>query len=235
MIHLDRETNQVMVEMDVSFIFFLKFKFYLFSVTKKRDAKDSGNDARETNHSDTGALTNEFTSFPEICEKTRQVLKTKGYRNLFPIQRECFYPMYERHDLIARDLTGSGKTFAFGLPMIEYLRKNKHLKTGKLQAICLAPTRELALQITSELSKLKHSVEEFRIVTVYGGVSVINQANALKSGADIFVGTTGRVLDHIERGNIDFHDVKSVILDEADVMLKLGFKEDVEKILEKCK
>ena len=72
-------------------------------------------------------------------------------------------------------------------------------------------------------------------MTVYGGVSVINQANALKSGADIFVGTTGRVLDHIERGNIDFQDVKTIILDEADVMLKLGFKDDVEKILEKCK
>jgi superfamily II DNA/RNA helicase len=95
----------------------------------------------------------------------------------------------------------------------------------------LAPTRELALQITNELSKLKHYPEEFRIVTVYGGVSVINQANALKSGADLFVGTTGRVLDHMERGNIDFSDVKTVILDEADVMLKLGFKEDVEKIL----
>lgn len=120
---------------------------------------------------------------------------------------------------------------AFGVPLIEYLRKNNFLKTGKLQAIMLAPTRELALQITSELSKLKHSPEEFRIVTVYGGVSVINQANALKSGADLFVGTTGRVLDHMERGNIDFSDVKTVILDEADVMLKLGFKEDVEKIL----
>lgn len=138
-------------------------------------------------------------------------------------------------DLIGRDLTGSGKTFAFGLPLVEFLRANKHLKTGKLQAIMLAPTRELALQITNELQKLKHSVEEFRIVTVYGGVSVINQTNALKSGCDIFVGTTGRVLDHIERGNIDFSEVKSIILDEADVMLKMGFKEDVEKILEKCK
>ena len=99
----------------------------------------------------------------------------------------------------------------------------------------LAPTRELALQITNELQKLKHSVEEFRIITVYGGVSVINQTNALKSGCDIFVGTTGRVLDHIERGNIDFSAVKTIILDEADVMLKMGFKEDIEKILEKCK
>ena len=99
----------------------------------------------------------------------------------------------------------------------------------------LAPTRELALQITSELQKLKHSVEEFRVITVYGGVSVINQANALKSGADIFVGTTGRVLDHMERGNIDFSEVKTIVLDEADVMLKLGFKEDIDRILSRIK
>lgn len=82
--------------------------------------------------------------------------------------------MYNRHDIIARDLTGSGKTIAFGLPMIEYLRKNDLLRTGKLQAIMLAPTRELAIQITREIAKLKHSVEEFRVVTVYGGVSVQN-------------------------------------------------------------
>ena len=99
----------------------------------------------------------------------------------------------------------------------------------------LAPTRELALQITNELSKLKHYPEEFRIVTVYGGVNIQNQTNALKSGADLFVGTTGRVLDHIERDNIDFSDVKTLILDEADIMLKLGFKEDVERILTRTK
>lgn len=78
--------------------------------------------------------------------------------------------------MIARDLTGSGKTLAFGLPIIEYLRKNKLFGTGQVQAIMLAPTRELALQITNELTKLKYSPEEFRIVTVYGGVSVADQA-----------------------------------------------------------
>lgn len=82
---------------------------------------------------------------------------------------------------------------------------------------------------------MKHSPEEFKIVTVYGGVSVMEQANQLKRGVDLFVGTTGRVLDHIERGNIDFSDLKTVILDEADVMLKLGFKEDIEKILAKSR
>ena len=154
---------------------------------------------------------------------------------MFPIQQACFYPVYQRKDIIARDLTGSGKTFAFGIPTIEYLRKNKLFGTGRVQAIMLAPTRELAIQITNELTKLKYSPEEFKIVTVYGGVSVFDQANKLKNGVDLFVGTTGRVLDHIERGNIDFSDLKSMVLDEADVMLKLGFKEDVEKILVKIK
>ena len=99
----------------------------------------------------------------------------------------------------------------------------------------LAPTRELAIQITNELTKIKHSSEDFRIVTVYGGVSVFDQAQQLKNGVDLFVGTTGRVLDHIQRGNIDFSDLKSVVLDEADVMLKMGFKEDIEKILSKIR
>jgi superfamily II DNA/RNA helicase len=82
---------------------------------------------------------------------------------------------------------------------------------------------------------LKHHENEFKIVTVYGGVSVSDQAHQLKKGVDLFVGTTGRVKDHIERGNIDFSELKTMILDEADVMLKLGFKEDIEHILGKVK
>ena len=95
----------------------------------------------------------------------------------------------------------------------------------------LAPTRELAIQITNELSKMKHHPNEFKIITVYGGVDVQTQANQLKHGVDLFVGTTGRVKDHIERGNIDFSNLHTMVLDEADVMLKLGFKEDIEQIL----
>jgi len=137
--------------------------------------------------------------------------------------------------LIARDLTGSGKTFAFGLPVVEYLRRHKLLGTRKVQAIILAPTRELALQVTAEMSKLKHFENEFKLVTVYGGVNIDEQIRQLRQGVDIFVGTTGRVLDHIERGNIDFSGLKSLILDEADQMLKLGFKEDVDRILQKIR
>lgn len=137
--------------------------------------------------------------------------------------------------MIARDLTGSGKTFAFGLPMVEYLRRYRHLGSRRVQAICLAPTRELAIQVTNEIAKLKHYENEFRLVTVYGGVNIEEQTRQLKNGVDIFIGTTGRVMDHMERGNIDFTDLKTIVLDEADQMLKLGFKEDIDRILSRIK
>lgn len=117
----------------------------------------------------------EFASYPEIHKRTVENLTAKGYLNLFPIQQHCFYPVYQRHDLIARDLTGSGKTFAFGLPITEYLRRQRLLGHRRIQAIVLAPTRELALQVTNELTKLKHSENEFKILTVYGGVSIDDQ------------------------------------------------------------
>lgn len=132
---------------------------------------------------------------------------------------------------MGRDLTGSGKTLAFSLPMVEQLRKDADFGKRKLKAIILAPTRELALQVTGVINKLKHWENEFRVITVYGGVPIQEQIRDLKYGVDIFVGTTGRVLDHIERGNIDFSNLKMLMLDEADQMLKLGFREDIEKIL----
>ena len=113
-----------------------------------------------------------FEKFPEIPARSVKTLTERGFKYLFPIQQHCFAPVFKREDLIARDLTGSGKTFAFGLPMIEFLRKNKLIGTRRVQAIILAPTRELALQITTELTKLKWSPDEFNIVTVYGGVPI---------------------------------------------------------------
>lgn len=159
----------------------------------------------------------------------------RGIKNLFPIQQHSFYPIYNREDVIARDLTGSGKTLAFCLPTTEYLRKNNLLGTRRIQAIILGPTRELAIQVQNELQKLKHHPNEFESLTVYGGVNIDDQTRALRRGVDFFVGTCGRVLDHIERGNIDFSALKTVILDEADQMLKQGFKEEVDKILSACR
>jgi superfamily II DNA/RNA helicase len=95
----------------------------------------------------------------------------------------------------------------------------------------LAPTRELALQITKELEALKHSPREYNVLTVYGGVDIYGQTSELRRGVDIFVGTTGRVKDHMERKNFDFSALKFAVLDEADIMLNLGFKEDVELIM----
>ena len=147
--------------------------------SKKRTGFDSKH-ARET--ADTNCVSGQagdadagnWAKFPEIPEKTAVHMVARGYKTLFPIQQHCFRPLFNREDVIARDLTGSGKTLAFGLPLIEYLRKNKLLGSGKVQAVILAPTRELALQITAELTKMKYSPEEFRIVTVYGGVSVMD-------------------------------------------------------------
>lgn len=197
----------------------------VFLESKKRD--------RETAASESGEP-GDFSNYPDIDPKTVQVLKAKGICSLFAIQQHCFNPVYQRKDLIGRDLTGSGKTFAFALPVVEYLRANGLFGTGKVQAIMLAPTRELALQITEEITKIKHEPGEFSVITVYGGVSVATQARQLQNGVDIFVGTCGRVKDHIERGNIDFSEMKTLVLDEADVMLKMGFKEDIEEIMGKA-
>ena len=174
-----------------------------------------------------------FSTYPAIKEETINKLKAKGIVSLFPIQSGTFQFIYDRHDLIARDLTGSGKTLAFALPLVEKFRDRGYFKrrNGDLLAIMLAPTRELAIQISNVLKDLKHTDQEFSVLTVYGGVPLDEQTRQLRNGVNFFVGTTGRVLDHINRGNINFEKLKTVVLDEADQMLNMGFQEDVEKVL----
>lgn len=173
-----------------------------------------------------------FDDFPEIVAKTKDKLKQLGITYLFPIQTGCFKPIYEGNDLIGRDLTGSGKTLAFCIPLVEKFRKEGLFKEGKyLKAIILAPTRELALQISKVLKCLRHTGDEFNVITVYGGVPIDMQIRELKKGVDFFVGTTGRVMDHIRRGNIDSTKMRAVVLDEADQMLNMGFAEDIEVIM----
>ena len=173
----------------------------------------------------------DFANFPEIQAKTVTNLQKNGILGLFPVQYMTFRNVYNREDLIVRDLTGSGKTLGFSLPIVEYLRANKLFGTKCTQAMVLAPTRELALQITRVMNDLKHHENEFNVLTVYGGVSISDQTYQLRKGVDIFIGTTGRVLDHMNRGNLNFSQLKYVVLDEADEMLKMGFKEDVDQIL----
>ncbi len=158
----------------------------------------------------------DFAKFPEITPQTIKNLNEKGIEKLFPVQYTTFYNVYNEEDLIVRDLTGSGKTLGFSLPLVERLREQKLFGTGHVQAIILAPTRELALQISRTLVDLRHYEKEFNVITVYGGTSISEQVYQLRRGVDIFVGTTGRVLDHITRGNLKFAQVKALILDEAD-------------------
>ena len=176
-----------------------------------------------------------YENFPQITSKTVELLKKRGINYLFPVQSMTFRTIWNRKDVIVRDLTGSGKTLGFSLPMVEYFRKNKSFGRGKIQGIVLAPTRELALQCSKELNALKHYETEYNVLTVYGGVSLEDQTYQLRKGVDIFVGTTGRVLDHMERKNFNFSELQTVVLDEADQMLKLGFKEDVDKIIHAVK
>ena len=177
-----------------------------------------------------------FDSYEEITEKTKKDLIDRGITTLFPIQSSTFHDIYDNKDIIARDLTGSGKTLAFCLPLVERYRKlgyfnpNKSLKRN-LYAVIMTPTRELALQVAGELKKLQQNEHEYKVITVYGGVDIHAQTKELRYGVEFFVGTCGRVLDHIERGNIDFQNIKAVILDEADQMLNMGFDEDIEQII----
>lgn len=155
----------------------------------------------------------------------------RGITKLFPVQYNTFRKIMNHEDLLVRDLTGSGKTLGFCLPMVEMFRRDKIFGGGKPLAMILAPTRELALQISKELELLKHYPKEYNVLTVYGGVDIYSQTAELRRGVDIFVGTTGRVKDHMERRNFDFSNLKFAVLDEADIMLNLGFKEDVEHIM----
>lgn len=149
-----------------------------------------------------------------------------GYRRPFPIQAQAIGPLLEGRSLIGQAKAGSGKTLAFGIPLVQAVDE------GALwvQALVLAPTRELAVQITLELQKVA-SFTGVRVVTIYGGQSMNVQLEALRRGAHVVVGTPGRTIDHIKRGTLRLDSVKFVVLDEADVMLDMGFIDDVDYIL----
>lgn len=146
-----------------------------------------------------------------------------GFEKATKIQSETIPIIKQGFDVIGQSETGSGKTAAFGIPLIEKVEKN-----GKLQALVLAPTRELALQIQSDFVKYSHFKRLF-IQSVYGGVSMLPQISGLRR-AEIVVGTPGRVLDHMGRGTLDARNVKIFVLDEADKMIDMGFVDDIREI-----
>ncbi|KAK3145600.1 hypothetical protein QOZ80_3BG0255010 [Eleusine coracana subsp. coracana] len=160
-------------------------------------------------------------------------LEKRGITHLFPIQRAVLIPALEGRDLIARAKTGTGKTLAFGIPMIKQLIEEddrQSMRRGRTpRVLVLAPTRELAKQVEKEI---KESAPKLSTVCVYGGVSYNVQQNALSRGVDVVVGTPGRIIDLINGGSLQLGEVRYLVLDEADQMLAVGFEEDVETILQ---
>ena len=169
-----------------------------------------------------------FTGFG-LSEPTLRAIQNKGYTVSTPVQAGCIPPMMADKDVIAKAPTGTGKTMAFGIPIIEKI----DAANEEVQAVILAPTRELALQITDEMRDIAVYHEGVRLVCLYGGQPIGKQIDALKRKPQIVVATPGRLSDHMKRRTVKLTGVKTVILDEADRMLDMGFIADVTRILDR--
>ena len=160
-----------------------------------------------------------------------RALEKKGYGYPTTIQQEAIPHFLQWRDVIAKAPTGTGKTFAFGIPMIEHV----DLDCPDVQGLILAPTRELAIQIGDELRGLLTYFQGVRVAVLYGGAGIVGQAKQLEKKPQIVVATPGRLMDHYNRKNIRLDKIKTVVLDEADRMLDMGFFKDVTRIIEKAK
>ncbi|MDO5436378.1 MAG: DEAD/DEAH box helicase [Clostridia bacterium] len=164
----------------------------------------------------------------DLSKEILRAVHEMGFSEPSTVQAKTIPLMMAGTDINAIAPTGTGKTCAFGIPMLEYVQLND----GRIQEIVLAPTRELALQIGDELTRLARFIKGVRIAVIYGGQSISRQLNALKRKPQIVVATPGRLLDHMQRGNVRLDAVHTMVLDEADEMLNMGFVKDVTKIIE---
>ena len=163
----------------------------------------------------------------ELNDKILKAVKDMGFEAASPIQAKAIPLQMEGKDIIGQAQTGTGKTAAFGIPLLQKVDpKNK-----KLQAIALCPTRELAIQVAEEIRRLAKYMHGVKVLPIYGGQEIGKQIRSLKDGTQIIIGTPGRVMDHMRRKTVKFDQVHTVILDEADEMLNMGFLEDMETIL----
>ncbi len=173
---------------------------------------------------------NRFSSLP-IQEPILQAVQEMGFQEMTEIQSKAIPPMLEGRDVIAKAPTGTGKTCAFGIPLIERIDP----ENPDIQAVILAPTRELATQIRDDLEALTRFMPQVRTLVVYGGQSMDKQKQQLKKGAHILVATPGRLLDLMQHRYLSLKSVTAAVLDEADKMLDMGFYKDVRKILDSLK
>lgn len=166
----------------------------------------------------------ELNLYPEILRGIQEM----GFEEATPIQGKAIPVVMEGVDIIGQAQTGTGKTAAFGIPLLMKVDpKNK-----KTQEIVLCPTRELAIQVAEEIRSLAKYMHGVKILPVYGGQDIVKQIRSLKGGAQIIIGTPGRVMDHLRRKTIKCEAVNTIVLDEADEMLNMGFREDIETVLE---
>lgn len=172
----------------------------------------------------------EETRFEELglSPEIMKAVKNMGFEEASPIQAKAIPVMRSGKDIIGQAQTGTGKTAAFGIPLLEKIDpKNK-----KLQAVVLCPTRELAIQVAEEIRNLGKYMHGIKVLPIYGGQEIVKQIRSLKSGTQLIIGTPGRVMDHMRRKTIRMEEVHTIVLDEADEMLNMGFREDIETILE---
>ena len=162
----------------------------------------------------------------EIKQEIKQALKELGFEDMFPIQENAIPPMMEGKNVVGQAKTGTGKTAAFGVPMLNNLDPN----SGHVEGFVLAPTRELALQITDDINTYGRHTKIWA-TPIYGGVSIRGQFSELRKNPTIVVGTPGRIMDHMRRGTLDLRNVTMVVLDEADRMFDMGFFEDIDWIM----
>ncbi len=161
-------------------------------------------------------------------EEILRAVADMGFEEMTPIQAAAIPVALTGRDLVGQAQTGTGKTAAFSIPMLERI----DLKTKKVQSLVLCPTRELAVQIAEEVKKIGKQFKGLHILPVFGGQDIERQIRGLRSGAQIIIGTPGRVLDHLRRGTLKMDHLKMLILDEADEMLNMGFREDIEMVLD---
>jgi ATP-dependent RNA helicase DeaD len=164
-----------------------------------------------------------------LSEAVMAAVREVGYETPSPIQAATIPALLAGRDVLGQAQTGTGKTAAFALPLLSRLE----LRGGKPQLLVLAPTRELAIQVAEAFQRYAHHLPGFHVLPIYGGQSYYPQLQALKRGVQVVVGTPGRVIDHLERGTLDLSELKALVLDEADEMLRMGFIDDVETVLKK--
>ena len=180
-----------------------------------------------------GEQVNEVVNYADLglSAEVMKAIDKKGYVRATPVQAGAIPYFMEWRDVIAKAPTGTGKTFAFGIPMVEHIDP----ESDAVQALVLAPTRELALQIQDELRDLCEFKEGVRAVCLYGGAPIEKQITTLKKHPQIVVATPGRLMDHMKRRTVKLDKVETVVLDEADRMLDMGFIHDVTRILDQIK